>query len=92
VAKWLSVASMMMMMMMMMTIIIRPTNNRQPRGSADAGRKSIERHLIAAAVVSETGSTGLRAWYLVRVLPAPPRSPTFAERSRLTIWCKHFSQ
>ena len=48
-------------------------------------RKPIERHLIAAAAVSETSSTGLRAWYLVRVLPAPPRSRRASQKDLLSV-------
>jgi hypothetical protein len=56
----------------------------------DDGRKSIERHLIAAAAVSETRSTRLRAC-LVRVLPAPPRSPAFAEISQTDDKCRQLA-
>ena len=46
-------------------------------------RSPHESNSCQVRVRSETRSTGLRAWHVVRVLPDPPRSRTLTEISRL---------
>jgi hypothetical protein len=54
------------------------------RGHLSANWRFAGRHFDQVSLVSETRSIRLRAWHAVRVLPAPPRSRTFAEISSNT--------